>query len=327
MVLARGRMNLWQVLCREAKKLRPGLELGVWEGGHWYDGRSKPGLFTEFTSWGYKFQWVHLQFFASLNEDGILTKPGFQDSRHQGEASVDYPTLLFRIKNVHNAGYKCAVAVFFHNFETLSGHALVRFFKRLSDDLKKERISRIIFFPCWEVQGCWPAWPEGATRDCFIAPDEFNSKMELIKRARDAAKAKNILLAVSMSHDIDNRNFNYLSAPGWDYLPGLGQCDWIGVDYYPKKERALNWYFDDALHWYEAVTRKWGRKRFGIFEYSYETNDYSRWPKICPVKWSQEEIVKFIKDSFQLVRENKFINQYHWWFIGRADRVPYSGRK
>lgn len=325
--MAGKKIDLWQVLCKEAKNLRPGLEMGCWEGGYWYDGKTKPGMFTDFAKWGYKFKWVHLQFFSTLNEDGSLTAPGFQDSRHQGEASVDYPALLYRIKRVHNAGYKAAVAVFFHNFETLKPIALFKFFQRLSADLKKEKVPQIIFFPCWEVQGCWPAWPEGATRDCFISPDEFNRQMELIRRTRDAAKAKNILLGIAMSHDIDNRNFNYLSAPGWDYLPGMGVCDWIGLDYYPIKSRGPAWYFNDAKQWYAAIAHKWGKKPFGIFEYSYETNDYSRWPKICPVKWTDEEVAHFVRESFKLAKENKFIKQFHWWFLGKADRVPYSGKK
>lgn len=318
---------LWQLLCRQSKKLPRGLELGCWEGGDWY-GKSLPGLFAAYAKWGFKFRWVHLQFYASLDEEGNLNPPGFQDSRHQGEASIDYPMLLHRLKRINKAGYKAAVAVFFHNFETVSGRALARFFSRLSQDLRREKIDQIMFFPGWEVQGNWPAWPEGATRDCFIAPDDFNRQMELMKKARDAVGAKNILLAMSMAHDIDNRNYNYLSAPGWDYIPGLAHCDWIGCDYYTRKERGVAWNFNDARTWYEAVVRHSGQpKSFGIFEYSYETNDYSRWPKVYPLKWSDQEVAHFITETFAQLRKNRFIKQLHWWFIGRLERIAYRGKR
>jgi hypothetical protein len=250
----------WEALVKQ-NSLWPG-ETGCWEG---YNQGGDPGEYFEYPEYGLRIDYTHPEYYATINPDGSLTKPGYQDAEHQGQASIDYEELLQMCQNIHERGVKICFAMFIHNFEVVGPGALQNFFQNWSSDLKNMGIESIIFIPAWEVQGQWPAWPEGATRDCFISPSAYNSQMAIIKTARDNARAADpngaeILLGGVLNAwiDLEYPNSDGNTYAGRQYIAGLQKADWVGVDYYPGK-RAHMGGRKTPFRMPRAFTMPWGR--------------------------------------------------------------------
>src|SRR3989339_2026282 len=303
--------DVWDTLVIENRNLPSTITVGCWENPRWI-GSNAPGSAAEIRSWGLNVTSAHAEFFASIDDNGELILPGFQDDKHQGAGSVDYPEFLSVIKDIHKNNMLPVMGLFIHNFETVSEKGMKRFFSRLSRDLKNNKIPKIIFIPCWEIQGDWPAWPEGATRDCYIDPKIFNSKIWMIKRARDSARASNITLAVAMAAEYENRHLNKKGSIGHDYIEGLKACDIVGADYYPTNKEGAVWAFQDADKWITALR---GSKPFAFFEYCIEIADRETKE---PIIWTNEEKIKFIKDTCELLKKTPIIEEIDWWFIGKG---------
>lgn len=207
------------------------------------------------------------------------------------------------------------IGLFLHNFETVKPDGIEKFFRKFNNDLKKMKIKQAILILAWDIQGDWPAWEDGATRDCFIDPGIFNRQMKIIKKSCDKAGAKNILLGIALAAGFDDRHLNKQCKTGADYIEGLRQCDIIGMNYYPTKDKGPKAAFDDANKLWTAVG---GNKPFAFFEYSIGNYDYVN-NKL--IDWSEGEKIGFIRETYRLVSEYPFIKQIHWWFIGRGNEA------
>lgn len=300
----------WQTLT--TRNNRWSGQTGCWEG--WNIGAS-PGKFYEYRAAGLALAWAHPEYYAAIEPDGSLSKPGYQDSRHQGQASMDYPELMDKVREIKSHDFQVCFALFVHNFEAVSQEALTAFFRRWSLDLAAEGLASVIFIPAWEVQGQWPAWSEGATRDCFVQPSSFNAQMSLFKQARDAARLEapagaEIKLGIVVNGWVEATTYNSFGFDAFDYLAGLEQADWVGVDYYPKKVGSYSGpasAFEDAAALYSALTPG---KDFAITEYGLDFSGDRA--------WTDEEKIAFINETYDCLERNPFIKQIHWWFIGRS---------
>ena len=290
---------------------------GCWEG---YNENGDPGTYFEFAAHGLRVDYVHPEYFTRINDDGTLSKPGYQDPGRQGQASIDYPDLLYACNAFHQHGVGICVGLFVHNFETVSAAALTAFFRRWSLDLKGLGIDSVIFIPAWEIQGQWAAWSQGATRDCYIDPAVFNSQMIVFRNAVDKAMADaptgaEIILGAVANGWTANTSFNSFSHSALEYMPGLRLADWVGLDYYPVKAGTPGGPAD-ALNDAAGFYRKLGtHPDFGLAEYSINTV-----PAMGgPVDWSEAEKIDFIKTTYDLLRTTyPMIGHIHWWFIGRG---------
>jgi hypothetical protein len=290
-------------------------ETGCWAG---YDATGDPGKYWEFSAHGLRIEWVHPQYYTQIEPDGTLSMPGWQDVVHQGAASIDYGELLRACDELHQNDVRICVGLFIHNFESVSLEAMKKFLTNWSQDLKQLGINSILFIPAWEVQGEWAAWPSGATRDCYIRPDYFAEQMAQFKQARDEVSMKHpngakILLGGVLSGWMNDKSFNKYGYNGWNYLDGLKQADWVGLDYYPLKVGAAKGpeaAFKDAFALYSALG---SGTNFGIFEYS--INDNPIWGD---PNWSDQDKINFIEATYELLDYYSFIKQFHWWLIGRG---------
>ena len=146
----------------------------------------------------------------------------------------------------------------------------------------------------------------------------------MMKTARDKAKAAvpdgaEILLGGVLNAWIDLQypNSDGNAYTGRQYIAGLQQADWVGVDYYPGKVGTYGGpedAFQDALSIYSALGTG---SNFAIFEYSPQTSDGTN--------WSNEDKIDFVEKTYELLQANTFIKQVDWWFIGRgSDNVRIS---
>ena len=308
--------EVWSSLIKSPDKLT----IGCWDVTHW-TGPSSPGHYKDFMGWGLKLNTVHPQFFATLKENGDLEKPGYQDNNHRGEYSINYDELIDVIKTINDGGLRPTVGLFIHNFESINERETEYFFNRLTCDLKVRGIKSIVLIPAWDIQGQWPAWSDGATRDCYIDPDIFNRQMKMIVSVRNKVKADNILIACAIAADYNNKSLNKHSKSAADYINGLKECDMIGINAYPTKKQGARWAFVNAKKLWIAAGEK---IPVSFFEYSMETYDWSRKDSI---EWSVNDKVHFINDTYTLLDEYPFVKEIHWWFIGKpttATRISYS---
>jgi hypothetical protein len=308
------KITAWDKLVLE-NSLWPG-ETACWEG---YNEGGTPGKYFEFAAaGGLRVDVVHPEYYTQIEPDGNLFKPGWQDDGHRGTASIDYTELLNLCDNFHKNGVKICFGLFIHNFEIVSASAMKAFLKKWSENLKELGINSIVFVPAWEVQGEWAAWPDGATRDCYIDPADFSEQMAVFKQVRDEVKTElpdgaEILLGAVLNGWINDSSCNKYGYTGWDYLDGLKQADWVGVDYYPVKVGAAKGpeaAFKDALDLYSSLTPG---TNFAIFEYSINDN-----PIYGDPNWSEEDKITFIEATYELLDYYSFIKQIHWWLIGRG---------
>ena len=299
--------EVWSSLIKSPDKLT----IGCWDVTYW-TGPSSPGHYKDFMGWGLKLNTVHPQFFTTLKENGDLEKPGYQDNNHRGEYSINYDELIDVIKTINDGGLRPTVGLFIHNFESINERETEYFFNRLTCDLKVRGIKSIVLIPAWDIQGQWPAWSDGATRDCYIDPDIFNRQMKMIVSVRNKVKADNILIACAIAADYNNKSLNKHSKSAADYINGLKECDIIGINAYPTKLNGAKWAFGNAIKLHNAVGID---KPFAFFEYSIETHDYTN---NRPIDWSDDEIESFIKNTYELLKQNTFINRIDWWFIGKG---------
>jgi enamine deaminase RidA (YjgF/YER057c/UK114 family) len=306
--------NAWQTLVDATKKAPKSLIVGSWDTTYW-TGPESPGRPQDFIKWGIKLKAAHPEFFTLINANGDLIKPGYQDEKHRGKHSIDYSELVRVTKEIANQNLLPTIGLFIHNFENVSESALEKFFARYSKDLKRNNIPEVILLPAWEIQGEWPAWEDGATRDCYIDPKIFNEQMRKIIKARNKVGAKNIKIAVALAAGFNDKYLNKQGKTGADYLEGLRACDIIGIDFYPTKEKGPKAAFEDAKKLWSAVG---GQKPFAIFEYSIETYD---WINEKPIAWTEQEKIEFIKQTYKLWKEYPFVDQIYWWFIGRGEQA------
>ncbi|MBN1646893.1 MAG: hypothetical protein JW874_02570, partial [Spirochaetales bacterium] len=159
---------------------------GCWEG---YNETGDPGRYYEFAANGLRLDYVHPEYYTQVNANGSLSAPGYQDPGHHGEASIDYPQLIDLCDGMNQYGIAICIGLFIHNFETVTENGLTTFLTSWAADLHSLGISSIIFVPAWEIQGQWAAWPQGATRDCYIDPEIFNAQMAVFRIAVDTANA------------------------------------------------------------------------------------------------------------------------------------------
>lgn len=311
--------EVWATLVNETNNVSESVIVGCWDPTYW-SGTGAPGHHDDFIKWGLRIKTAHPQFFTSINSSGDLIKPGRQDEKHQGTYSIDYQELIRATKEISDNNLLPTIGLFIHNFETVTGSALEKFFAKFSADLKKNRISKVVLIPAWDIQGEWPAWEEGATRDCYIDSTIFNKQMWKIKRARDNANADNIDLGIALAAGFDNKYLNKERESGQDYLEGLRACDIVGINYYPTKEKGPFAAFEDARKLWSALE---GQKPVAFFEYSIETYD---WINKKNIEWTNKDKIKFIKDSYKLLEEYPFVTQIHWWFIGKGSgaRINYE---
>lgn len=309
----------WETLV--ARNEQWGGQTGCWEG--WNAGGS-PGYYYEFRDkGGLDLDQVHPQQFAIINENGTLTPPGYQDEDHQGQNSTDYTQMIEQCRSISDHGFAIQYGLFIHNFETVSQAALENFFVRLSEDLKGIEVDSIVFIPAWDIQGEWPAWPEGATRDCFIDTASFGGQMAVFKAARDNVCAGHpdrayISLAVALGEDVTNRGFNRFGYNGLDYHRGLSVCDWIGANYYPGKVGSANdpaWAFRDFRNLIDIFG---AGKRYAIYEYAPRETTFG------DNSWNDDEKVDFINETYDQLEQNDYVEQIDWWFIGRQGEPKVS---
>lgn len=298
---------VWRSLINSPDKLT----IGCWDVTYW-TGANSPGHYRDFMKWGLKLKTVHPQFFATLKEDGDLEKPGYQDNNHRGEYSINYDELIGVIKIIYDSGLMPTVGLFIHNFETINETSFEKFLLRFSHDLKKLGVEKILLIPAWDIQGQWPAWKDGATRDCYIDPIIFNKQMKMMIAVRNRIKADNISIGCAIAADYDNKSMNKYGKSAVDYIEGLKECDTIGINAYPTKLNGAKWAFGNAIKLHNAVGID---KPFAFFEYSIETHDYTN---NRPIDWSDDEIESFIKNTYELLKQYAFINRIDWWFIGKG---------
>ncbi len=310
---------VWKTLINETSRLPKDFVVGSWDPTFW-TGPSSPGTPADFMAWGLKLKTAHPEFYATINVKGELVKPGYIDEKHRGKYSIDYPILLRVTKKIADLKLMPTIGLFIHNFETVSETGLMNFFKRYSQDLKYNNISSVILVVAWDIQGEWPAWEDGATRDCHIDPGVFSKQMRMIRNARDKSGAKNIVLGVALASGFEDHNLNKNGDAGNAYVEGLRACDIIGMNVYPTKVAGPRAAFVDASKLWAAVG---GNKPFAFFEYSIGDYDYVNKK---PIIWSDNEKADFVKETYGLLSDYSFVKQIHWWFIGKGDgaRIKYE---
>lgn len=300
-------IDIWSSLIRSPSTLT----LGCWDVTYW-TGPSSPGHYQDFMEWGLKLNSAHPQFFTTINKNGDLEKPGYQGPSHRGAYSVDYTELLKVTSQISSAGLFPTIGLFIHNFENINNSSFEKFLSRFSHDLKKLGIKKVILIPAWDIQGQWPAWEDGSTRDCYIDPVVFNKQIKMMVSVRDKIKADNILMGCAIAADYDSKSMNKYGKSASDYIEGLKECDIVGINAYPTKLNGAKWAFENAGKLHNAVGID---KPIAFFEYSIETHDYSN---NQPINWSDDEIEEFIRNTYELLKQHPFVNHIDWWFIGKS---------
>ena len=270
-----------------------------------------PDDFRAFHSSG--FENVHTENFAQL-ENGELIKPNGpyhgQRGVYGGNAIITSSKLDFLLKSISKAGYKRAtVAVFFHNFETVEPTSVEKFLLNLNKLAEKYKIS-VIFIPAWEVNNCfWPAWPDGATRDCNVIAGIFNKQMKIFRGIIDRLN-----LSIKLGACL---NAGFEKFKSYEYIEGMSYSHFPGIDYYLENPDINPFVHEIDKNWSEIqkFCKKNGLKSPEGF-YIYEFSIYSPENNRLQSQWSDITISAIINTLYTELSKRKFVKGLDWWFLG-----------